>query len=100
MSGRSQGAGPLRRTAVTTAVAAVVCVLPVLTTGAAAQAGPTLRPAAPAGPEAVPGEIVVGFRPGVDGSERAAARSAADVRAERNLLVRRTQLVRVERGQT
>ena len=100
VSRRSQGAGPLRRTAVTTAVAAVMCVLPVMTTGAAAQTEPTLRSAAPAGPEAVPGEIVVGFRAGVDGSERAAARSAADVRAERSLLVRGAQLVRVETGQT
>ena len=62
--------------------------------------GPTLRQAAPAGPAAVPGEIVVGFRSGVDGSERAAARSAADVRARRNLLVPGAQLVKVERGQT
>ena len=48
----------------------------------------------------MPGEIVVGFRPGVDGAERAAARSAADVRATRNLLVPGAQLVKVERGQT
>ena len=64
------------------------------------QTGPALRSAAAAGPAAVPGEIVVGFRSGVDGAERAAARSAADVRAERNLLVPGAQLVKVERGQT
>jgi hypothetical protein len=55
---------------------------------AQSQPGLTLRPTAPAGPAAVPGEIVVGFRSGVDGSERAAARSAADVHARRNLLAR------------
>ena len=63
------------------------------------QAGPALHPAAAAGPAAVPGEIVVGFRSGVDASERAVARSAADVSAERNLLVPGGQLVKVERGQ-
>ena len=90
----------LRRTAATMAAMTAVCALPVMTTGAAAQTGPTLRSAAPAGPVAVPGEIVVGFRSGVDGAERAAARSAADVRATRNLLVPGAQLVKVERGQT
>src|SRR5688572_15219330 len=95
MGRRSQSVGPLRRIAATLAATAAAWALPVLTTGAAAQTGPTLRPAAPPGPEAVPGEIVVGFRAGVDGAERAAARSAADVRVERNLLVRRAQLVRV-----
>ena len=71
-----------------------------MTTGAAAQTGPKLRSAAAAGPAAVPGEIVVGFRSGVDGAERAAVRSAADVRAARNLLVPGAQLVKVEGGQT
>jgi subtilisin family serine protease len=66
----------------------------------APQAGSTLHMAASAEPAAVPGEIVVGFRSGVDGSERAAARSAADVNAKRNLLARGGQLVKVERGQT
>ncbi|HEY6594358.1 MAG TPA: S8 family serine peptidase [Asanoa sp.] len=71
-------------------------------TSAAAQPAPglTLRSTAPTGPAAVPGEIVVGFRSGVDGGERAAARSAADVHAERNLLARGVQLVKVDGGQT
>ena len=68
--------------------------------GAQAPAGVGLHFAATTGPAAVPGEIVVGFRAGVDGSERAAARSAADVRAERNLLAPRAQLVKVDSGQT
>jgi subtilisin family serine protease len=88
------------RTVATIAAGTVVCALAVTTTGAAAQTGPLLRPAAPAGPAAVPGEIVVGFRAGVDGAARAATRSAADVRAARNLLVPRGQLVKVEPGQT
>ena len=66
----------------------------------ASQTGPALHTAAAAGPAAVPGEIVVGFRSGVDASDRAAARSVADVSAERNLLVPGAQLVRVERGQS
>src|SRR5262245_19192921 len=74
----------------TLAAVAAACVLPVMTSDAAAQSGPA----------AVPGQIVVAFRTGVDGAERAAARSAADVRAERNLLLPGTQLVQVERGQT
>src|SRR4051794_31390607 len=62
--------------------------------------GPALQRVAPAGAAAVPGEIVVGFRSGVDGSERAAARAAADVSAKRNLLAPGGQLVKVERGQS
>src|SRR5262245_19032929 len=105
MSHTSQNVGPMstriaRATAAAMAAVAAGCVLPAMTTDAAAQSGPTLQMAAPTGPEAVPGEVVVAFRPGVDGSERAAARSAADVRAERNLLARGVQLVNVERGQT
>ncbi len=88
------------RAGATMVVIAAVCALPGTTPVAAAQSGPTLRAAAPAGPAAVPGEIVVGFRSGVDASERTAARSAADVRARRNLLARGAQLVKVERGQT
>jgi subtilisin family serine protease len=55
---------------------------------------------APAGPTAVPGEIVVGFRSGVGGSARASARADAEVQARRNLLTPGTQLVKVEKGQT
>src|SRR4051794_19468763 len=84
----------------TLVVAAALGALPVLTAGAAAQAGPTLRTAAPTGPAAVPGEIVVGFRSGVRASERSAARSAADVRAQRNLLAPGGQLVQAVNGQT
>jgi thermitase len=84
----------------TMAVMAALCVLPGMTTEAAAQSGPKLQAAAPTAPEAVPGEIVVAFRAGVDGSERADARSAADVRATRNMLAPGAQLVTVERGQT
>ena len=65
----------------------------------ATQTGPVLQAAAAAGPAAVPGQIVVGFRSGVDASDRAATRSAADVSAERNLLVPGAQLVKVEHGQ-
>jgi subtilisin family serine protease len=97
-------AGRLRatatRAAATMAAMAAVCSLPGLMADAAAQVGPSLRSAAPVGPVAVPGEIVVGYRSGVEGSERAAARSAADVRAARNLLAPRAQLVKVESGQT
>jgi thermitase len=99
MSTRTE-ARPFWTAAMRAAATAAVCALAVMTTDAPAQAGPALRSAAPAGPAAVPGEIVVGFRSGADGSERAAARSAADVRAERSLLVRGAQLVKVERGQT
>ena len=88
------------RAGATMVVIAAVCALPGTMPVAAAQSGPTLRAAAPAGPAAVPGEIVVGFRSGVDASERTAARSAADVRATRNLLARGAQLVKIERGQT
>jgi subtilisin family serine protease len=88
------------RAGATMVATAAVCALPGMTTNAPAQSGPTLHSAAPAGPEAVPGEIVVGFRSGVDGAERAEARSEADVRAERNLLARGGQLMKVERGQT
>jgi subtilisin family serine protease len=81
------------------AAAALVVALPI-TAGASAATRSTLQPAAPAARTAVSGEIVVAFRSGADGSERAAARSAARVRAERSLLVPRAQLVQVERGQT
>jgi thermitase len=75
--------------------------LAMMAMGAAAQqTGPTLHKAPATGPETVPGEIVVAFRSGVAGSERAAARSAAHVRAERNLLLPGAQLVKVEGGQT
>jgi subtilisin family serine protease len=92
------------RTAVIRAVAtlgalAAFATLPVTSAAAQPAAGLTLRSAAPTGPAAVPGEIVVGFRSGVDGSERAAARSAADVHAQRNLLTRGVQLVEVDKGQ-
>ena len=94
------GCGRRMRAAATMAAMAAVCVLPGITTNAAAQSGPTLHTAGSAGPAAVPGEIVVGFRSGVDGPERAAARSAADVRATRNLLMPGVQMAKVERGQT
>jgi subtilisin family serine protease len=84
----------------TLVVVAALGALPAMTAGAAAQAGPTLHAAGPPGPAAVPGEIVVGFRSGVDGSERVAARSAAQVRARRNLLLPGVQLVKVVSGQT
>jgi subtilisin family serine protease len=103
MSIRIRGRGvqaTAKRAGAAMAAVVAVCVLPGMTTGAAAQSGPTPHGPAPAGPAAVPGEIVVGFRSGVEGSERAAARSAADVRAARNLLARGAQLVKVERGQT
>jgi subtilisin family serine protease len=70
------------------------------TAAAAAPAPTALRSAAAAGSTAVPGEIVVAFRSGVDASERVAARSAANVRAKRKLLVRDAQLVKAEPGQT
>jgi subtilisin family serine protease len=76
-------------------MAATLAALAAFATSAHAQTLTT----APAGPDAVPGEIVVGYRSGVDGSERAAARSAADVHAKRNLLARGVQLVRVDKGQ-
>ena len=79
------------------AVAVTLGALAVMSASAAAQ---TLQPAAPPGLEAVPGEIVVGFKGGVAGPERAAARAAADVDARQNLLVRGAQLVKVEPGQT
>jgi subtilisin family serine protease len=83
------------------AAAAITAVAALGAEVASAQTGPTLRPAAaPARPAAVPGEIVVAFRSGADGSERAAARSAADVQAKRNLLAKGAQLVKVGTGQT
>ena len=88
-----------RRAGAATAVVVAACVLSGMPV-AAAQSGPALRSAAATAPAAEPGEIVVGFRSGVDASERAAARSAADVRATRGLLARGAQLVKVERGQT
>ncbi|HEU4976077.1 MAG TPA: S8 family serine peptidase [Baekduia sp.] len=51
-------------------------------------------------PAAVPGEIVVGFRSGADRGDRAAVRSAADVRLHRDLRLPHAELVRVEAGQT
>ena len=85
-----------RRTTVIRAVATVAAVaglggVPATAAGATASAGLKLQPAAATAPIAVPGEIVVGFRSGVDRSERAAARSAADVDAERNLLAARAR---------
>jgi hypothetical protein len=80
------------------AAVAVLGVLPV-TAGAAAPAGAILHSAGPSGPAAAPGEIVVGFRSGVDSARRAAARLAADVHAKRNLLARGVQLVTVDTGQ-
>ena len=80
------------------AVTAALSALLAMTTAAAF--GQTLHAAPPTGPAAVPGEIVVGFRSGVDPSERAAARSAAEVRAGRDLLVPDTQVVRVISGQS
>src|SRR4051812_48967640 len=88
------------RAAATLAVMTMLGALPVMAAGAAPKAGPKLHSAAPTGSTAVPSEIVVGFRSGVDASERAAARSAADVQARRNLLVRGVQLVEVVSGQT
>ena len=67
-------------------LAAMVALMPHAGGGRCTGAGRVgLHFAATTGPTAVPGEIVVGFRSGVDGAERAAARSAADVRAKRNL---------------
>src|SRR3954451_4413185 len=78
---------------------AVLGVLP-MAAGAAAPPRAILHSAGPSGPAAAPGEIVVGFRSGVDGGQRVAARSAADVHAKRNLLARGVQLVTVDSGQS
>jgi len=59
-----------------------------------------LAPAAQAAPEAVPGELLVRFEPGVSSAERADARRDADVSLERTSLVPRLQLIEVERGQS
>ena len=88
----------MRAVAALAAAAILPAVQPVI--AAAAPGPPTLRTSGPADPRAVPGEIVVGFRSGVGGSERAAARSDAQVQVTRELLTPRTQLVKAERGQT
>src|SRR5215212_787324 len=82
------------------AALATLVALPVIPAGVAAPTAQTLRRAPLTQPAAVPGEIVVGFRSGVDAPERVAARSAADVRAKRALLSPNAQLVKVEPGQT
>jgi len=51
-------------------------------------------------PGAVPGELIVRFRPGVDGGERARVRRGAGVRAVHGLRLERTQLVEVAAGAT
>ncbi|WP_084285986.1 S8 family serine peptidase [Solirubrobacter soli] len=51
-------------------------------------------------PDAVPGEVVVAFRSGADGADRAGARSAAEVRVKQGLMASGVQLVTVESGQT
>src|SRR5215212_8724658 len=91
---------PGMRAAATMAAVAALVLLPVMTAAAAAPAPTALHSAAPTGPAAVPGEIVVAFESGVGASERVAARSAADVRAKRSMLLPGAQLVEVEAGQT
>jgi len=56
--------------------------------------------AAATAPDAVPGEVVVAFRPGADGAARAAARSAGKVQVERGLMAPGVQLVKVQSGQS
>src|SRR4051794_38957815 len=90
-----------RKVAVATvAAAAMLAAGNAATTAAAPPASGTLRRSAPAGPTAVPGEIVIGFRSGVGASARADARADADVQVRRNLLTRGAQLVKVDPGQT
>jgi thermitase len=79
------------------ALVGLLAALPVATAAAQLRPPTTLRTS---GPAAVPGEIVVGFRSGVQSSQRAAARSDAQVQIRRNLLMPRAQLVKVEQGQT
>ena len=94
-----------RRTTVIRAVATVAAVaaiggVPATAAGATASAGLKLQPAAATAPTAVPGEIVVGFRSGVDGSSEPPRGRPPTCDAERNLLQRGAQLVKVESGQT
>jgi len=57
-------------------------------------------PAQAAPPEAVPGELIVRFEPGVPAAQRADARADADVSFERASRVSGVQLVEVESGQS
>jgi len=96
-------------------VVGVLLLLPALAAASGAQAPPdrsgdragaTLRPAdgspgardpapAPSGPRFVPGEVIVGFRPGVGGVERAAVRATTRTAVDERLAVPRTELLRV-----
>lgn len=80
------------RVAVVAAVATVA-----IPSGAAAQSA-SPGAASETSPTSVPGELIVGFKQSSSGSERAAARQRAKVRASRQLVIEGTQLVRVEDG--
>jgi subtilisin family serine protease len=60
--------------------------------------GPATAAAQPPQPEAVPGELIVQFEPGVDASARASLRQATDVAAIRAMRRPGRQLVRVGSG--
>jgi len=81
-------------------LATLAASLAVLVPGAA-QAAPraTAVPSLAAG-DPVPGELLVGFQRAADGSDRAAARRAANVTVERALRVDGVQLVALARGES
>ncbi|CAN5570099.1 hypothetical protein BH20ACT19_BH20ACT19_06610 [soil metagenome] len=76
----------------------LLLVLAATLTCLAGSAGPA--PAAPQGPEQIPGEVIVRFEQGAGPADRAAARDRADVDFERGLGLSGLQLVQAEPGQS
>jgi subtilisin family serine protease len=79
-------------------IAALVLGAASLIPGPAAGAGARAAPALKGSVRAVPGEVLVRYRRGVDPRERAAIRRAAEVRLEERLPLPRLELVRTVRG--
>ncbi len=85
------------------AVGASIVLLGLLCAGGSALAKDGARPASQNaglfGQDVVPGEVIVRYEPGASSSDRAGAMDAADASHVRDLLLSRTELVKVEPGQ-
>jgi subtilisin family serine protease len=99
----SQGTRGLATKARRRAIGASIVLLGLLCAGGSALAKDGARPASQNaglfGQDVVPGEVIVRYKPGASSSDRAGAMNAADASHVRDLLLSRTELVKVEPGQ-
>ena len=84
---------PHQRLAVAAGAAALLC-----TGGSSALATQVLEPSAEAGPRFEPGHVIVRYRPGTDGLERAAARRGVDARPGKAIDLARAEVLRLPAG--